>query len=602
MRLLLAALLASLIALAFWYGFNRPQAVEPAWDQPLASVSFAPYRPGQSPITQVYPSDAEVEEDVRLASRIARSLRTYASGEGMERVLQLAGRYELTVTHGAWLETEGRLNDAEVELLIRAANAYPKVVERVIVGNEVLLRGDLTPDQLVGYIREVRAAVQQPVSYADVWGLWLKYPEIADEVDFITIHILPYWEDEPVAVEDVERHILKVLEKIEAAFPGKPVFIGEIGWPTAGRNRGPAVVGVVPAATLVRTVAKFAQERGLDYNIIEAFDQEWKSVKEGTVGGNWGLYTADRQVKIPLAGPVTAVPDWPWRAVASMVLGWLLFGIGMRRLRAARAREVAVAALMAQGWGALVVHAGFNGVAISYTGSALLAAAGACAVLVLLAALAQAAAVRLLVGDAGSPGTLTVREVLGALWPSLAAPVPQRFPMPEILLLGYAVVALISTGLLVFDGRYRDVPLDWYLVPVAAILLLAALRLLRGSPLADALAFGRMFGGMQPMPPAAGRCRLDLVIAVLLLAAAIGNVIGEGCTIVTKDFLVLHPAWNERLELVLQAMAANREILAWSAMLVVLALPFGANVALLRRRPQTGMELRQPAAGDPNPG
>src|SRR5690554_3379536 len=99
MRLFLAALLASLVAFASWYGFNRPQAVEPAWDQPLASVSFAPYRPGQSPITQVYPSDAEVEEDVRLASRIARSLRTYASGEGMERVLRLAGRYGLTVTH-----------------------------------------------------------------------------------------------------------------------------------------------------------------------------------------------------------------------------------------------------------------------------------------------------------------------------------------------------------------------------------------------------------------------------------------------------------------------------------------------------------------------
>lgn len=91
-------------------------------------------------------------------------------------------------------------------------------------------------------------------------------------------------------------------------------------------------------------------------------------------------------------------------------------------------------------------------------------------------------------------------------------------------------------------------------------------------------------------------------MAVLLATAAIGNVIGEGCTIVTKDFPVLHPAWSERLELVLQAMAANREILAWSAMLVVLALPFVANVALLRRRLRTGMELRQPAAGDPNPG
>ena len=180
----------------------------------------------------------------------------------------------------------------------------------MIVGNEVLLRGDRTVDQLIEYIRYVKAHVKQPVTYADVWEWWLKYPQVADEVDFITIHLLPYWEDVPTSVEDAEERILEAYKTIRERFPGKPILVGEVGWPTAGRTRGPAETGLVNKARFINQFVRMAEREGFQYNIVEAFDQGWKSANEGTVGANWGLFSTDRERKFSLAGPVVENPYW----------------------------------------------------------------------------------------------------------------------------------------------------------------------------------------------------------------------------------------------------------------------------------------------------
>ena len=120
------------------------------------------------------------------------------TGENLEAVPQRAGKYGLKVWHGAWLNNNEKENLEQINLLIDHANKYKDTIERVIVGNEVLLRKDLTANELRRYIRQVKQRVSQPVTYADVWEFWLRNPSLADEVDFITIHILPYWEDEPI--------------------------------------------------------------------------------------------------------------------------------------------------------------------------------------------------------------------------------------------------------------------------------------------------------------------------------------------------------------------------------------------------------------------
>ena len=89
----------------------------------------------------------------------------------------------------------------EVLALIKAANANPDVVDALIVGNEALLRKEVTGDQLVKLIKQVKAQVKQPVTYADVWEFWDQYPQVAPAVDFLTIHLLPYWENDPAGID-----------------------------------------------------------------------------------------------------------------------------------------------------------------------------------------------------------------------------------------------------------------------------------------------------------------------------------------------------------------------------------------------------------------
>ena len=140
-----------------------------------------------------------------------------------------------------------------------------------------------------------------PVTYADVWEFWLRYREVAAAVDFITIHILPYWEDFPIPARDAAAHVDAIRSQVAAAFPGKEILIGEFGWPSAGRMREGALPSRANQARVVQEVVALASATNYRVNVIEAYDQPWKRQLEGTVGGHWGLFDAyERQRQIQL--------------------------------------------------------------------------------------------------------------------------------------------------------------------------------------------------------------------------------------------------------------------------------------------------------------
>jgi exo-beta-1,3-glucanase (GH17 family) len=161
-----------------------------------------------------------------------------------ETAPQRAGKYGLKVWHGAWLNNNEKENLEQINLLIDHANKYKDTVERVIVGNEVLLRKDLTANELRRYIRQVKQRVSQPVTYADVWEFWMRNPSLADEVDFITIHILPYWEDEPIGSTAASRTASRASRSTSStstrrsgALPRQEDRDRRDGWPSDGRMR-----------------------------------------------------------------------------------------------------------------------------------------------------------------------------------------------------------------------------------------------------------------------------------------------------------------------------------------------------------------------------
>jgi exo-beta-1,3-glucanase (GH17 family)/cellulose synthase/poly-beta-1,6-N-acetylglucosamine synthase-like glycosyltransferase len=331
-----ALAIAALVALAnfaLWAYTHRPADV-PDFSGRIDGFAFSAFQRYQSPLENTYPSVEELDRDLRVLARHGRSVRTYASTESVA-IPRLALQYGLKVTQGAWLDRRLENNDLEVRALIGLVRAYPNI-ERVVVGNEAILRSDLTASQLIPYLDRAREALDVPVSTAEPWHVWLKYPELADHVDYIAVHLLPYWEGVPrrVAIDDV----MKRYRELEQAFPGKPIVIGEVGWPSNGDRFKYSDPSVQDQAQFLRRFFALAEQEKLDYFVMEAFDQPWKEAGEGRVGAYWGMFDADRELKFGLTGAVPEDANWrlkAWLAIALALGPMLWFCVKFSRFRVA---------------------------------------------------------------------------------------------------------------------------------------------------------------------------------------------------------------------------------------------------------------------------
>ncbi len=345
---LLALAVAALTSLGIWTAGDQPHKVS-GYTGEVSGLAFSPYHRGESGEGNQAPNEAEIRQDLQLASRMTSRIRTYTVKGGMADIPRLASDYPLSVTLGAYLDRKLPADETEVRRLIQTANANADV-DRVLVGNEVLLRDDLKPAQLIGYINEVKAQVHVPVSTGEPWHVWLKHPELARAVDFITIHLHPYWEG--ARLRDALTEVVNRYEQVQRAYPDKHVVIGEVGWPSNGVTIGGAVASRVNQAIFLREFFNLASARGMDYFVMEAFDQPWKTGFEGRAAGYWGMYDLDRHAKWSMAGPVMENPDWAEWAFAgtagAALLAWLLLA---RRPDIRFPGKLLVAGL-AQGFGA----------------------------------------------------------------------------------------------------------------------------------------------------------------------------------------------------------------------------------------------------------
>lgn len=471
MRLPIAlfALVAAL-TLAFWAFLGRPIAVPlhaEAGAPKVYCVSFAPFRDGQSPFDPATRISAQqVEEDLERVRKISDCVRTYATDFGSQHVPPLVKKLGMHMYLGIWIGDDDMRNRVQVETAIAFAKRYPDVIRAIIVGNEVLLRRDQPPAVLAGFIKEVKARAGVPVTYADVWEFWLRNPELAQLVDFITIHTLPYWEDIPIAADKAAAHIDATLRHVREAFPGKEVLIGEVGWPTAGRMREGALPSLSNQARLLGDVTRFAKAGGYHFNWIEVIDQPWKRKSEGTVGGYWGLFAAGAdQPKYMPGDPVSDHPHWRLQAGFGLALALAVFGFALAGGggKASRGTWFAIATMALAGGmlGGLMVE---KLVLESLTAGDW--AFGLARALVMLATLIVAAGA--LAGGTPVPALrrLSLRGAYGASW-------SERLVMA--LFLACLFFALQAALALAFDPRYRDFPaatLTIGLVPLGLMLAL----------------------------------------------------------------------------------------------------------------------------------
>ena len=309
----------------FWFWMALPSGnlitLEPTVK--LQCLSYAPFGKNDSPMDipkGFRPSTEQMEKDLANLSKITSCIRSYSS-VGLEELPDIARKYGLKMWLGAWVSSDAKLTKKEIETTIALAKANKDIIETIVVGNEALLRRDVSATQLVGYINEVKKALPDMViTYADVWEFWNKHPEVAPSVDRVTIHILPYWEDKPIGVDRALLHVKNIRDEMIQKIPDKEIVIGETGWPSEGRMRESAYPSAVNQAIFTRGFVKMAEEGGWKYNFIEAFDQPWKRLSEGAVGGFWGLFDADRADKHILHGFVSNFPNALWLFIASFVL------------------------------------------------------------------------------------------------------------------------------------------------------------------------------------------------------------------------------------------------------------------------------------------
>jgi exo-beta-1,3-glucanase (GH17 family) len=339
LRTPLALLLISLGTIAaVWWWLATPITLVRAPIDPnakLQCVSYAPFRGAQTPLDPTTHIEAEqIAQDLAGLATITDCVRTYSIENGLDQVPSLAAKVGLKVIQGIWLGSNRLKNQFQIATAVRLTKEYPGVVTSLVVGNEVLLRGEMTANDLAANIRAVKAQVSVPVTYADVWEFWLKNREIYDAVDFVTIHILPYWEDMPVKAKFASSHVNSIRMRMAVAFPGKEILIGETGWPSAGRMREGALPSRTNQARVVSEILDLAKRENFRVNLIEAYDQPWKRQLEGTVGGFWGLFdSVKRVVKYPPGVAISNYPAWKWQMGGGMGLSFLIFGVAWLTLR-----------------------------------------------------------------------------------------------------------------------------------------------------------------------------------------------------------------------------------------------------------------------------
>ena len=366
---LIGLALAAMVAAA-WFILNPTVDADP-FEGDLRGVSYSAWRQDPTSLAKREPTIEEIREDLQLVAGLTRSVRTYEATGISQRIPALAAELGLNVTAGAWIDVDKKKNEEEIANLVAIAHDVGGV-NQLIVGNEFLHRYRMSPervqeldpdgtkglkvgfvdpelkDELIAYLRRVRAASDLPVSTAEPFDIWLNNPELVAETDYIAIHILPFWNG--INIDQALKWTLDRYHAVQKAYPDKRILIAEVGWPSEGltrstlkeegpeyQDKGGAVASPVNQGLFLRRFLVEAKKADIDYNVIEAFDQPWKIAVEGGVGAYWGLWNADRQPKPALQGNLINFANWPAFAIASVVIGlpFVLFlmrtELGMKR-------------------------------------------------------------------------------------------------------------------------------------------------------------------------------------------------------------------------------------------------------------------------------
>ncbi len=258
----------------------------------IHGISFSPYTEGQGPGTQL--GEEQIRHRLGIIQPYVSWIRTFSTTEGNELIPVVAKEQGLSTLVGAWLGDDREKNELEIATVIELGRAGHADI--IAVGNEVLLRGDLTEDELIDHIERVKAAVPGvPVGYVDAYFEFAVHPRVTDACDVVLANCYPFWEGVPA--EHALVYMKEMYRTAQAAAKGKKVIISETGWPNAGPAERGAVPSVEHAIKYFVDTYQWAAEEGIEIFYFSSFDEVWKIHSEGDVGAYWGLWDEDGNPK-----------------------------------------------------------------------------------------------------------------------------------------------------------------------------------------------------------------------------------------------------------------------------------------------------------------
>ncbi|MEO0901232.1 MAG: glycosyl hydrolase family 17 protein, partial [Bacteroidota bacterium] len=258
----------------------------------MHGLCFSPYEEGQKPGEQI--SEEQIRRRMEIIRPYTDWVRSFSCTEGNELIPKVAREFGIKTMVGAWLGDDPKINEQEVTNLIQLANEG--YVDIAAVGNEVLLRGDLTEDELLGFMGRVKQAIPDvPMGYVDAYYEFSDHPRIADACDVILANCYPFWEG-----CDLDYSLLYMKDMFQRALraaKGKKVIISETGWPSQGSSLEGAFPSLDNMLKYFMNTQKWAQEDDIEIFYFSSFDESWKVGAEGDVGAYWGLWDAQEGLK-----------------------------------------------------------------------------------------------------------------------------------------------------------------------------------------------------------------------------------------------------------------------------------------------------------------
>jgi exo-beta-1,3-glucanase (GH17 family) len=251
----------------------------------IHGLSFSPYIEGQGPGTVL--EEAQIRERLAIIAPYTKWIRSFSCTEGHELIPAIAREYGLKTMVGIWLDDDLEHNELELENAIRVAGEGH--VDIMAVGNEVLLRGDLTEDQLLEYMQRAKdGAPNVDVGYVDAYFEFVDHPRVTEACDVLLANCYPFWEGCPA--EHALLYMKDMYRRVSSVANGKRVIISETGWPNIGTAEGAAVPSLENAIKYFVDTCRWAEDEGIEIFYFSSFDESWKVGAEGDVGAYWGLW------------------------------------------------------------------------------------------------------------------------------------------------------------------------------------------------------------------------------------------------------------------------------------------------------------------------